>query len=113
MKTKQYDTPWTSVTKREPVTDKQLGLPKGTIKRCDVDRAVYELGQHGSGWWCRDKSRPGLLVVDDGAGNEFDFPQDALQACCDAAAEYDALLHGCPGSERSRGTQRSGAASLT
>lgn len=56
------------------------------------NKTIYELGQiNGDKWWCRDKTRPGLILVDNGNGHEFDFPQDALQACCDAASEYDVV----------------------
>lgn len=54
-------------------------------------KVIYELGQADGFWWCRDKERPGLLVSDDGKGSQFDFPQDALDACCNAAGEYDEL----------------------
>lgn len=53
---------------------------------------IFQLGQFDDGkWFCKDKRRPGLIVADNGKGVEFDFPQDALQACCDAGDEYDKL----------------------
>lgn len=55
-------------------------------------KPIYELGEHEPGkWWCRDATRPGLIVADDGMGNEFDCPEDALLECRAAGIEYDAL----------------------
>ncbi len=76
---------------KEKRNGKSPGANGGSVRR-SVRRTIYELGQYDKNlWWCRDTTRPGLLITDDGNGTQFDFPQDALQACCDAAIEYDAL----------------------